>query len=377
MIRELIREGAEVDVMLSPASELMMSDMIFEWASGKPVFTDITGNIEHVLLAGAHPEKVDLVIIAPLTANTLGKIVHGVADSNVSLTAMTAIGNDIPLLLVPGMHEPMFNNPGVQQNKETICKWSNITWLDPRVEESKAKVPDLFTVVHWVIRLLSPQTMKNKKVLVTTGPTREFVDKVRFISNPSSGKMGYAFALDAWYQGADVHFIIGPNNLQDLPDFSIYPVTSVNEMAKSVEQVIREIKPDYAIFAAAVADYQPVEIQEKKILSGKDKLEIELKPTIKIINLVRELKKELNLPQLKVIGFKAEYSKTKDEFKVICEKFIVDNLAQVMIANEIGQEERDFGVDSTEVFVFSNSFDPTQFKGTKFEIAQQAWKIIK
>ena len=122
VIRELIRYGAEVDVMLSPDAAALVSPAVFEWASGRHVRLAITGNVEHVLFAGDHSNKVDLIIVCPLTASTLGKFVHGIADTNVSLTLMTALGSQIPILLVPGMHEPMFNNPLVQENIAAIIQ---------------------------------------------------------------------------------------------------------------------------------------------------------------------------------------------------------------------------------------------------------------
>lgn len=375
MIRDLIREGAEVETMISPSAQKMMNTTIFEWASGNPVVTNITGKIEHVLFAGKHTQTVDLIIVAPLTANTLGKMVNGIADTNVSLTLMTAIGNNIPILLIPGMHAPMFDNPTVQKNIEIISKNKNITWLEPQLIESKAKIPETYIVTQRTIRLLSLQLLRNQKILVTAGPNREFIDPIRFISNPSSGKMGFAFALEAWYLGAEIYFVVGPNQLQIPSEFHIYSVTSVNEMADKVKQILLNNSLTYAVFSAAVADYKPKYIASEKIRSGQNQLVIELEPTIKILKLVKSLKAD-HFPNLKVIAFKAEYAKTNNELQSAAKQFLDDGRADLVIANEVGPDDKGFEVDNTKVLLFSSSPNPKVIPASKGFVAYYVWQSI-
>ena len=375
VVRELIRHGAEVDVMLSPEAAKLVSPAVFEWASGRKVRLDITGNVEHVLFAGEHPLKVDLVIVCPLTASTLGKFVQGIADTNVTLTLMTALGSKIPILLVPGMHEPMFQNQFVQDNIANVKTLPAVTFLQPRVEEHKAKVPDLQTIISWSIRLLSPQKLQGKHVLVTGGPNHEFFDRVRFIGNPSSGKTGFSLALEAWYLGASVSFIVGPNSLDLLNLFTIIPVTSASDMADAVLAELKKFPYNIAFFSAAVADFTPVSFTDDKIRSSDKELTISLKSTKKILQLVKEFKKSSNQSNLFVVGFKAEFNKTKDELSSICAKYFSNGHADLMVANLIGSDTTGFNVDSTQVHVFSSQ-DYTFLEGSKLSIAQNLFSFI-
>ena len=370
VIRELIRHGAEVDVMLSPDAASLVSPAIFEWASGKKVTLNITGQVEHVLFAGEHSEKVDLVIVCPLTASTLGKVVHGIADTNVSLTLMTAIGSKIPILFVPGMHEPMFNNQFVQENISKVRSIPNVTFLQPRVEEHKAKVPDLETIVHWSFKLLTPQTLRGKSVLVTGGPTYEFLDRVRFLGNPSSGKMGQSIALEAWYCGAEVTFIVGPNSLQPISVFEVIQVTSTADMAEKIISVLKTKRFSLAIFSAAVADFTPGSFTDDKIRSSTQDLTVHLKPTTKILQAVKEFKQTSKQSNLLVVGFKAEYNKSKDELQEICRSYIAKGLASVMVSNLIGSETTGFKVTNTEVYIFTEK-DYFSHAGPKTAIAKE------
>ncbi|MCH7664065.1 MAG: bifunctional phosphopantothenoylcysteine decarboxylase/phosphopantothenate--cysteine ligase CoaBC, partial [Chloroflexi bacterium] len=215
----------------------------------------------------------------------------------------------------------------------------------------------------------------NQKILVTAGPTREFIDKIRYISNPSTGKMGFAFAIEAWYLGAQIFFIAGPNQLQIPPEFSTKLVTSVNDMSQAVEQIIVEEKPSFAIFSAAVADYQPKEIVDEKIRSGQSEMVIELKPTIKILKLVQTIKSKKNL-KIKIIAFKAEYGKTIDEISKIASTYISDGLADFVIANEVGPVKKGFAVDQTKVLIFSSASNPKVIPASKLEIAYDVWNSI-
>lgn len=373
MIRELIREGAEVQVMLSPEAERLITPSLFEWATGKPVHTEITGNVEHVLLVGDHSEKVDLVVCAPVSANTLGKLANGIADSNVSLTLMTAAGNRVPILMVPGMHEPMFRNPAVQRNIQTLKSFPEVVVLDPRVEEGKAKLPTTQNVVHWALRLLTPQSLAGKHVLVTGGPTREYVDQVRFLSNPSSGKMGWSLAQEAWYRGAEVTFVVGPNSLPEMTGVAVRPVTSAAEMLDAVEDNLRSHNPSFVVLSSAVADYRPTTHQSEKIRSGNANLSIPLEPTAKIINRVQELRGQLGLSDLHVVGFKAEYNKSLDELVTICGRYLADGRADAMVANQVKGEEIGFAVSTSEVFLILPSRSPLTISGSKQLIALQLW----
>lgn len=372
VIRELIRHGADVEVMLSPTAASLISPSVFQWATGRKVHLEITGDVEHVLYAGEHSEKVDLIIVCPMTASTLGKVVNGVADTNISLTLMTAIGSNIPIIFVPGMHEPMFNNQFVQENINKIKKQTFVQFLEPRIEDNKAKIPSLNTIVSWTIKTLSLKPLQGKKILITGGPTAEYIDRVRYITNPSSGKMGYALAKQAWFLGAEVTFIVGPNNLSHTEIFNSIQVQSANEMADAVKSELLNNKYDIGIFSSAVADYMPESIIDQKISSGQSNLSINLKPTIKILNMVRDLVIKDKIPNLITIGFKAEYKKPIEELVKICNSFLTDKRANIMIANLIDSHKTGFSVDSSEVFIVElDRKKPIVIKDTKIRIAEE------
>lgn len=375
VVRELIRHGAEVDVMLSPAAASLVSPAVFEWASGKNVFLEITGSVEHVLFAGEHPNKVDLIIVCPLTASTLGKLVHGIADTNVSLTLMTALGSKIPILLIPGMHEPMFNNSFVQENISKVKSLPTVTFLEPRVEEHKAKVPDLATIIQWSFKLLTPQSLLGQHVLVTGGPTFEYFDRVRFIGNPSSGKMGQAIALEAWYRGAEVSFVVGPNALEPVSVFHTIPVTSTADMTEQVLSVLKSTKHSIAIFSAAVADFTPEKFTDDKIRSSNADLKISLKPTTKILQAVKEFKDSTKDSTIRVVSFKAEYNKTKDELQEICRTYISKGLSSLVVSNLIGSKTTGFKVTDTEVHMFTEK-EYFFHRGSKSAIALELFNHL-
>jgi phosphopantothenoylcysteine decarboxylase/phosphopantothenate--cysteine ligase len=289
---------------------------------------------------------------------------------------MTALGSKIPILLVPGMHEPMFNNPFVQNNISLVKDLPSVTFLQPRVEEHKAKIPSLDTVIAWSIKLLSPKFLEGKSVLVTGGPTYEFIDRVRFIGNPSSGKMGYSVALEAWYLGANVTFIVGPNNLDLTSLFNIIQVDSASEMADHVITTLKTADFSIAIFSAAVADFTPVSFTDDKIRSSTQDLTITLKSTPKILKLVKELKNSSENNKLLVVGFKAEFNKSKQELQEITSSYITNGLADIMVANIIGSSTTGFQVDTTEVHIFSRQ-DYHFVAGPKSTVAQSLFAYLK
>ena len=192
--RELMRRGADVYAVMTKAAQQIIHPDMVEWATGNPVVTELTGQIEHVKYAGQHSEKADLILVAPSTANTIGKVACGIDDTPVTTTLTTGIGADIPVIIAPAMHESMYNHPIVNENIETLRR-IGIEVLMPRFEEGKAKIPGTEEIVQAVI---------------TAGPTRAYLDAFRYITNPSSGKMGVALAQNALARGAEVTIIYGP-----------------------------------------------------------------------------------------------------------------------------------------------------------------------
>src|SRR6059036_4087669 len=216
--RELMRHGADVYAVISPATEKLVGADLLEWATGNPVVTKLTGQLEHITLAGNSPGKVDLVLVAPATANTIGKMASGIDDTPVTTVAATAIGSKLPVLIAPAMHEPLYDHPIAQENIARL-KRMGVEFVEPEIVEGKAKIASTAKIVQAVITRLSSQLSSQKRdleghrVLVTAGPTIEHIDPVRVITNRSSGKMGVAIAEEAWSRGAETTLILGPGSV--------------------------------------------------------------------------------------------------------------------------------------------------------------------
>lgn len=206
--RELMRHGAEVYAVMTPMAQKIIHPYTMEWATGNPVVTELTGQIEHVTLAGDTPERADLILIAPCTANTIGKVATGIDDTPVTTVLTTGIGAQIPVIIAPAMHHSMYEHSVVKENIRKLQSMG-IDVMMPRVEEDKAKIPETEQIVQRVInRLVRAKDLQTKKILVTAGPTREYIDAFRYISNPSSGKMGVAIAEEAANRGAEVDLFL-------------------------------------------------------------------------------------------------------------------------------------------------------------------------
>ncbi|HYY91363.1 MAG TPA: flavoprotein, partial [Candidatus Dormibacteraeota bacterium] len=196
MARELMRHGADVHAVITPSTERMIGSDLLEWATGNPVVTRLTGKLEHIALAGKTDNHVSLVLIAPATANTIGKLANGIDDTPVTTVAATAIGSRIPVIIAPAMHEPLYDHPIAQENIQRLKK-IGVEFVEPEIVEGKAKLASTEKIVRAVVSRLSNSAigdLEGRKILVTAGPTAEHIDPIRVITNRSSGKMGVAIA---------------------------------------------------------------------------------------------------------------------------------------------------------------------------------------
>ena len=299
LIRDLIRRGAEVHAVASSAALQILHPYALQYATGNKVITEITGQVEHVQFCGVGG-LADLLLVAPATANTIGKMACGIDDTPVTTFATTALGSGKPVAVVPAMHEAMYRHPAVLRNLETL-RGMGVALIDPRLEEGKAKIADNLTVVRDVERLLGPADLAGKKIVITSGSNAEAVDPIRILTNRASGKTGIALALEARRRGASVTIV--HRFIQDIPVRQVY-AESAKEMLSAV---LAELEKgcDALISAAAVADYT-LDASADKIKSGQE-LVLHLTPTRKIIKTVREA-----YPDLKIVGFKAEAGVTDE-----------------------------------------------------------------
>jgi len=346
LARELMRNGAEVFAIMSPSSQKLISPSLLEWATGNPVITELTGKIEHVQLGGKG--GVDLVLIAPATANTIGKMAAGIDDTPVTSLATTAIGSGIPVMIIPVMHGSMYRHPLVSENLKKLSSLG-IKIIPPEIVEDKAKFPEISVIVEEVLSALSRKDMAGISALVTTGPTRSYMDSIRFLTNSSSGKMGYAFAYEASARGARVTLISGPTNLATPKGVNIAPVETTEEMLEAVDNALSKEKYDLFIMAAAPLDFTIVEKFDGKVPSTSE-LKLTLRPLPKIVDIARKKSKELF-----IIGFKAEYNLTREELLSRAMGRLLESGMDLIVANDLSSPLTGFKADTDEVYILDKN----------------------
>ncbi len=369
LARLLMRHGATIyAAMTSAAKELIQPDLV-EWAIGNPVITKLTGQIEHVHLCGQHPDKVDLLLIAPSTANTIGKIANGIDDTVVTTFATTAFGTGMPIAIVPAMHATMYDNPMVVENIAKLKK-VGVHFIGPRIEEGKAKIANNDEILEHIIGILSPKDYSKKNVVVTAGPTRIWIDDVRFISNPSSGKMGLSLAIEAANRGAQVVLLIGPNNLI-IPSLDNLTIKNY-ETPEDLISILNDLKKiDIFFSAAAVGDFKP-ERQNGKISSKQESLILKLSPTPKIIDYVKQ-----KFSNAKIIGFKAESKITKAELIKRAQKSLNEHKLDLVIANVIDKLDQGFASDTNIIHIIQKDGTAIEYpKKSKRELAKDILDLL-
>lgn len=343
LARELIRHGAEVYTVMSKAAKKLITPDLLEWATGNKPITSLTGRSEHVRLAGELSGRADLILIAPCTANTISKIALGIDDTPVTTFASMALGSGIPIIVCPAAHEPMYRNPSVISNLERL-KQLSVEVIEPRIEEGKAKMASNEIIVSSVIRALSRKDLSGKSVIVTGGPTVEFIDPVRVITNLSSGKMGVALAEEAWRRGAKVTYIHG-GELIPHGRIERIKVSTTEEMLREIIQKLETSHYDILISAAAPADFTPLERREEKISSREGEIILRLRPTRKIINEVRSKWKDIF-----IVAFKAETTTSMEELEKKARELMNESNIEMVVANSVG-EQKVFGSDYNEVLI--------------------------
>jgi phosphopantothenoylcysteine decarboxylase/phosphopantothenate--cysteine ligase len=284
LTRALVKAGAQVKVIMTKSAQQFITPLTFQTLSKDQVYTDMfvptaRFDMAHISLA----EFADAFVIAPATANIIGKIVSGIADDLLSTTIMAT---DKPVLVCPAMNDKMLANPIVSDNIQKLKKYGYAV-MDSAYGELACKtqgagrLPDTSSIVEEITVLLAPKDLTGEKILVTAGPTEEPLDPVRFITNLSSGKMGYALAMVAHRRGAEVTLITGPTDLP-LPQVSkVVQIRTAQEMYEAVMENFR--KSTVLIKAAAVADYRPASLAKEKIKKNSDSLSLTLERNPDII----------------------------------------------------------------------------------------------
>jgi len=276
----LRRRGAVVQGVMSEAACGIIHPDAVTYATGRETILRCSGLVEHVTYCGIDGEA-DLLLIAPCTANTLCKIAAGIDDTSVTTFATTAIGRKMPVVIVPAMHECMYEHPAVIQALETLRSWG-ISIVDPIIEEEKAKIAGTNDIVLTIERELMGKPLAGKRVLITSGPCQERVDDVRILTTRSSGLMGRECARQAYRLGAEVT-VVHNNHLSQATNLTI---ESATEMREAVHRIFAAGPVDYYISAAAISDFAPVPV-DGKIPSGAPQM-LELEPQPKLLSEVTE-----------------------------------------------------------------------------------------
>ena len=294
LAHELRRQGASVRAVMSPSATGIIHPWAVEFATEHDVITEITGRVEHVDLCGREGWA-DVFLIAPATANTVGKIAGAVDDTPVTTTATTALGAGMPVVIAPAMHEPMYDHPGVLEAIERVESWG-VDFVAPRIEEGKAKIATEEAIITAVARATTPHDLAGRRVVVTSGATSEALDPIRVLTNRASGSTGRAVARACHIRGADVTLV------HDGPEVAYADtirIESATEMLAAVEDTAPNA--DALVSAAAISDYT-VETADTKLRSGEPR-SLDLEPTPKLVDSIRE-----SHPDLTIVGFKAETS---------------------------------------------------------------------
>jgi len=347
LVRQIVKKGGIVHVIMTESACEFISPLTFQTLTGNPVATDMfqlydEKEIGHISLAG----RADVLAIAPATANIIGKIAGGIADDMLSTVIMATRA---PVFIAPAMNENMWKNPVLQKNIEQL-KSLQYHFIDPGYgdlacgTEGMGRLPDVEDIVEEMTAILSKKDFYGWNVIVTAGPTQEALDPVRFLTNPSSGKMGFSIARALRRRGATVTLISGPTTLSPPRGVNLVPVVSAADMAVAMEVSLDAA--DAVIKAAAVADYRPKHTADQKMKKSEDRLIVELEKTTDILF---ELGK--NKGDKILVGFAAE---TQDVLIHGKEKLAKKNLDMIVV-NDVSRKDIGFGSDENQAtIVFSD-----------------------
>jgi len=363
IVRLLIKAGAQVRVAMTANATRFVTPLTFEALSGNRVIRDMWGQEETTIDHITWGQESDLIIIAPATANIIAKMAHGIADDFLSTMVVAATAK---ILVCPSMNDRMLMNPAVQDNLR-ILKERNFAVMEPGQgqlacrSEGPGRLPEPEEIVEHAWTLLSPQDLSGLKVLVTAGPTVEPIDPVRYISNRSSGRMGFALAKAARRRGASVTLVSGPVSLIPPYGVTFIPIKAADEMRDAV----MENRPgcDIVIKAAAVSDYRPKDSSQQKIKKGPDSLTLDLAKNPDILSELGDTKQQ---SPCVLVGFAAE---TEDLLANAEAKLKAKNL-DMIVANDVSRDDAGFETDTNIVkMIFADGHVEDSLLMTKDEVA--------
>ena len=338
----LVKKKADVTVIMTQNATNFINPITFETLTGNKCLVDTFDRsfefqVEHVSLA----KQTDVFLVAPASADVIAKAAHGIADDMLTTTLLACT---CPKIFAPAMNTAMYRNPIVQDNMKVLEHYG-MEVIDPASgylacgDTGEGKMPEPETLYEYIVKALTSKDMAGKRVLVTAGPTQEKIDPVRYISNHSTGKMGYAIARAAMMRGADVTLVSGIVNLQSPMGVRVVPVISAADMAQAVKEAASE--QDIIIKAAAVADYRPATTADEKLKKKDDELSIALERTEDILAYLGAHRREGQF----LCGFSMETEHMVENSRAKLEKKNID----MIVANNLKQEGAGFGTDTNVV----------------------------
>ena len=347
LVSSLVKTGADVHVIMTENATKFITPLTFETLTNNKCFTDTFEkdsefNVTHISLA----KKANLILIAPATANIIAKMANGIADNMLTTVVLAA---KCKKLFAPSMNTAMLENPITQDNIKKLIHYG-FEIIDSNTgrlacgDFGKGKLPSPNTLFQYILKELAyEKDMKGYKVLVTAGPTQEALDPVRYITNHSSGKMGYEIARNALFRGAEVTLISGKVDLEEIPFIELINITSAKDMYKEV--ISRLDKIDILIKAAAVADYRPINVSENKIKKKDNNLTITLEKTEDILQYCGTHKKENQF----ICGFSMETENMIENSK----KKLIEKNIDMIACNNLKQKGAGFGVDTNIITIIT------------------------
>jgi len=348
LARKLIRMGAEVRPVLTRFAIRLIGPDLLWWATGNKPLVEMTGETEHIDVA----RWADALVIAPATLSTMSKIAYGILDELLSLTAATMMGDGKKIIIAPAMNIRLYTSPQYERARKFLEEY-NAVIIPPFIEENKVKFPLLEDLAHCIDTVLNRgQDLKGKRIIVTAGATREYLDPVRILTNPSSGLMGILIAREAACRGAQVDLVSGVIRFN--PPYMVrnLNVETTSDMAVAVERLTSENEYDAGVFAAAPADYKPKVYHEEKLSTRISRsIVMELEATRKVLKAIVKRPKVL-------IGFAAESSKAPEELVEKSRAKLHDYDLDLIVANNILSDRAGFSKPFLEVcYVWKEGFN--------------------
>ena len=366
----LVKQHCDVHVVMTKNATNFIHPIAFETLTNHKCLVDTFDrnfqfHVAHVSLG----QKADVMMIAPASANIIAKLAHGIADDMLSTLALACRGK---IIVAPAMNVHMFENQIVQDNLRTLSHYG-MEVIEPAVgylacgDTGAGKMPEPETLYEYIIREIAcEKDLTGKKILVTAGPTREAIDPVRYITNHSTGKMGYAVARRAMLRGADVTLVSGPVSIPPVPFVHTVPVTTAQEMFEAVKEHMPE--QDILIKSAAVADYRPAVVSDEKVKKAEGDMSIALERTTDILGYAGSHKKQGQI----LCGFSME---TQNMLENSRKKLRKKNLDYI-VANNLKEEGAGFGTDTNRVTIISETEEKVLDLLSKEEVADQILDCI-